>query len=156
MAKKKNFTNISSVELHNLDTILRGINFLAQFSLTELEKLITRLQKVSFKKGKTVVKEGEPGDSFYFISEGSVGVWVKKGLGKSLIRHLGSGEYFGEMALLTGGRRTATIIVEEDAEFFTLSKDTFREILLENPSLMDMIMRTSEKRKTELMMERGD
>ena len=155
MAKKKSPVDIGSVELHNLDAVLRGINFLAQFNLGELEKLIFRLKKISFKKGKTVVKEGEPGDSFYFISKGKVGVWIKKGLSKSLIRHLGPGEYFGEMALLTGSHRTATIIVEEDAEFFVLSKDNFREILLGNPFLMDMIMQTSEKRKTELIMEKG-
>jgi len=154
MARKKLVKEIEEKELANLDAILRGVNFLAQFSISELEKLISRLKKVSFKKGEVVIREGETGDSFYFISKGKVSVWIKKGMGRSLLKYLGPGEYFGEMALLIGGRRNATVVVEEDADFFMLSKEDFRSMLLENPRLMDMIIRTSEVRRAELVMER--
>ncbi|OIN97694.1 hypothetical protein COS16_05765 [Candidatus Desantisbacteria bacterium CG02_land_8_20_14_3_00_49_13] len=154
MAKEEKKKDIDEKELGGLDSILRGVNFLAQFNLSALEKLLCCLKKVSFKKGETVVREGDIGDSFYFISKGKVGIWVKKGLGKSRIKKLSQGEYFGEMALLVGGKRNATVIVEEDADFFILSKQDFRSMLLENPTLMDMVIRTSEVRRAELVMER--
>lgn len=150
--KKRKVEDIDEIGLHNLDAILRGVNFLAQFSLAELEKFISRLKKISFKKGEVVVKEGEEGDSFYFISRGKVSVWIKRAMGKKLLKYLGPGDYFGEMSLLVGGKRNATITVEEDADFFMLSKEDFRSMLIDNPSLMDMIIRTSENRKAELVI----
>ena len=147
--------NIESMELENLDTILRGINFLSRFSLAELEKLISKLKKTFFKKGTIIIREGEEGEYFYFISNGKVGVWIKKGLGKKFLKNLGPGEYFGEMALLAGGKRNATIIAEEDTNLFMLLREDFRNMLFENPSLTKIIINTSDTRKAEIIREKG-
>lgn len=155
MNEDKITKDIEGMELENLDTVLRGINFLSRFSLSELEKLIAKLKKTSFKKGAVVVREGEEGDFFYFVSKGKVSVWIKKGLGKKLLKNLGQGEYFGEMALLAGGKRNATVIVEEDADLFVLSREDFRNMLFENPSLTKMVINTSDTRKAEIIREKG-
>jgi CRP-like cAMP-binding protein len=151
---EEKYTNADIDELQNLDAILRGVNFLSQFSLEDLEKLLSKLKKVFFKKSQTIIKEGEKGDFFYFISKGKVSVWIKKANEKKEVTFLERGEYFGETALISSVPRTATVIAEEDTECFLLSKEDFRKILLKNPPLTKMIMRISERRRNELNEEK--
>ncbi len=61
--------------------------------------------------GEAIIRQGELGDSFFFVLEGEVEVFVRRGAGEALIDRLGPGRYFGELALLGDGRRTATVRV---------------------------------------------
>ena len=82
-----------------------------------------------WKAGLTVCRQGEPGASCYLIVKGSVNV-VKNG---KLIRNLSQGDVFGELALMiTGGARTATVEILEDAILLEINRNNFYKLLSEN------------------------
>ena len=78
--------------------------------------------------GEVVVKEGDPGRSMFVVLEGRVAVARKSEGGEpKVVGQLGAGEFFGELALLTGTARTATVVAVEDAVVLELSPSASRE-----------------------------
>jgi len=95
-------------------------------------RLLAQLARLErYAKGEIVVKEGDEGESMYIIVEGSASV-VKGG---SFITKLEKGNFFGEMALLTGERRSATVLADSGLLVLKIGKDEFRNILLANPDV---------------------
>ena len=88
--------------------------------------------------GAILTKQGEPGDEFYMISDGVVEISVDG----HEIRHLGRGDYLGEIALLSGGPRTATAVASQPTEVFVLPEASFTSLLLRQPRLEDRILTT--------------
>ena len=78
----------------------------------EREKLIDNLQEVRFSRGAEILKQGDPGETFYIVKTGTVKVTqMQKGASRAetIKEALGSGDYFGEMALLESQPRMATV-----------------------------------------------
>ena len=101
--------------------LLRSIEMLARLPEPIIERLARALVPAQAKSGEVVIREGDAGDSVYFIETGSVEV-TKEG---RHIAHLGPGEVFGEIALLRAVPRTATITATSDSTFQTLERDVF-------------------------------
>ena len=97
-------------------------------------------------EGTTVVKEGAAGSVFYVILEGKVKV-VRKG---RVIARLRSGAFFGEMSLLDGQPRTASVVTEAPSRFLTLSAKEFRSALDADPALSKRVLREMAGRLREL------
>lgn len=76
--------------------------------------------------GGVIIRQGEVGDKFYLIREGSVDVYIGDEIESRHVRELGEGEFFGEIALLTDQPRTATVIAKENVTLYTLSKADFK------------------------------
>lgn len=120
--------------------LMEKIEILSPLSKTELKKLVERLKVVSYAAGEVPVKQGEAGDSFYIIKSGRVNVVVEKSPGQTtVVATLGPGNFFGEMSLLTGAVRTASIQVREDAEFIVIDKESFGTTLANNPSIAESL-----------------
>lgn len=93
--------------------------------------------------GQTIIfREGDPGDNFYIISSGKVRVYRRneRGMERDL-SVLGPGESFGEMALITGEPRTATVEAVEETRLMVLSKEEFDRILRECPNVSMSFMK---------------
>ena len=103
-----------------------------------LEKGVYR----TFKQGDILIREGEEGDEFFVIIKGKVEVSSRG----SVIAVLGDGEFFGEMALLEGVKRSATVRAIEDTEVFILNRDGFQELLKINPKAGLKILQTLSNR----------
>jgi CRP-like cAMP-binding protein len=88
---------------------------------SDLDRLARVLREIRAPKGAVLFKQGEPGDRFYVIVEGAVGV-VKDG---KPIAKLVAGEFFGETALLFTEERTATVATTEDCRFWVLEREAF-------------------------------
>jgi MFS family permease len=101
--------------------LLRGLPMFAPLPAATLEHLAGALRPLRVQAGETIIREGEPGDRFYVLGSGEVDVSAD---GK-LMKTLGAGEYFGEIALLRPTPRTATVIARGDVELFTLDRDEF-------------------------------
>jgi voltage-gated potassium channel len=84
--------------------------------------------------GAVIVRRGQPGDSMYFVVEGEVEVHLEP----EPIR-LGVGSFFGEIALVTGGARTATVVAKQPTRLLTLELADFRELAARRPELMQII-----------------
>lgn len=101
--------------------LLRRIDVFAPLGPVELERLAEALEPARAAGGEAIVRQGEPGDRFYVIVAGTVDVSVDG----ERVREQGPGEYFGEIALLRGGPRTATVTAREDVELRTLRREPF-------------------------------
>ena len=134
--------------------LLKKVDFLYRLSVNEINTLMGRFKKVVLRKGKVVIRQGDTGDSFFLIAEGKLAVWMKKrDRSKTLIRHLAEGNYFGEISLLTGEKRTATVTTEQKSILYKLSKDDFRHILSNNPKMAEGISHVVSMRRDQLARE---
>jgi len=98
-----------------------------------------------YEKGDFVFKEGEPGDSFYIIKEGTA--IVKKS--NNVIAVLTSGDFFGEMALVDEDNRSATVIAGEPLTLVEINKDIFTKIVTKYPPFSIKMIKVLSKRVRE-------
>ncbi|HET7081213.1 MAG TPA: cyclic nucleotide-binding and patatin-like phospholipase domain-containing protein [Chloroflexia bacterium] len=115
-------------------------------STDELERLSQRLRFRRAKKGAVLCKEGDPSDSMYIIEAGQIRVYKETPDGRILLATAGPGSHVGEMALLTGDARSATLVVSIDAELWELTKGDFDEVLREYPGIPLTFSRVLAKR----------
>ncbi len=85
-----------------------------------------------FPKGTVLFHEGELGRNMYVIQKGKVQVRKRVGSGEKVLAELGDGEFFGEMALLMGMDRSATVEVMEDSKILVVTPETFESLLKSN------------------------
>ncbi len=101
----------------------------AELTEEEAKAVVSRLRPLRYRVGDAIVRQGEPGDTFYVISRGRVGVVVETAEGPEEVAELIEGDYFGEIALLRGTTRTATCVAHTDVEVLALSRSDFTELL---------------------------
>jgi CRP-like cAMP-binding protein len=89
--------------------------------------------------GKVVTYRGENSDTAYFILKGSVGAGYIRDEEYVILNYLREGEFFGEVAAMTGMTRTANIITEEDSEFLILPSKVMRNLAKKYPGLNVML-----------------
>jgi small-conductance mechanosensitive channel/CRP-like cAMP-binding protein len=129
-----------SGELERRLLLLREVDFLRPLGEEGLARVAQSLKPFLYEAHRTVVRQGDEGDSFFLVSSGRVGVWANDSHSQTqLVATLGRGQCFGEMSLLTGARRSATVRAVEDSELLMLGKSEFRDILLANPKVMESL-----------------
>jgi transcriptional regulator with AAA-type ATPase domain len=126
-------------EKMNYDETLSFLNKVSIFSSLgeqDLERLAGLLKSKQYPAGEIVIHQGDFGDSIYFICQGEVDIFIRNQEGaENAISHLKEGDFFGEMALLTGAPRSASVKVSHDALFLVLYKNDFDVFLKEHPHL---------------------
>lgn len=110
----------------------------AQQPAAMLAEFADRMKRESFARGEIIIRQGEIGDKFYVIESGIVDVAGEKE-GAAFSIALGPGEHFGEVALLTGSPRNATVIAREPVELFSLAKEHFEQALQHSKSLEERL-----------------
>src|SRR5438045_3565447 len=96
---------------------------------TELRQVAARLHPVHADTGEAVMREGDPGKACYFIATGQVGVLSKDIIGApAMLATFGRGACVGEVALVTGGTRTATVQATEPTDLLALEEADFVEL----------------------------
>jgi len=129
----------------------RGADLLAQVPLFEglsrrhLKQIAEHADEISFRERETIVEAGEPGGSFFVIVEGEVRV-VR---GDRTIARAGPGEFFGEISLLDGGPRTASVIAETPVVAIRLFKASFDKLVREEPRVAGKILAVVARRLRE-------
>src|SRR5262249_15744542 len=98
-----------------------------------------------FAKNDTVVRIGDPGDTFYVVLEGELEVW-DAGSPPRQTGTLRRGDYFGEMALLQEGKRTATVTVARRSRLLAIDKPAFDQLFLKRPKAIEYFTRVLSKR----------
>ena len=109
--------------------LLRGIPMLAPLSGPVLERLAAGISRTARPAGSTVIREGERGDRFYILETGEVAVSVNG----QVIRRLGPGEGFGEIALIRDVPRTATVTALDDVVLLGIDREPFVDALSGQP-----------------------
>jgi CRP-like cAMP-binding protein len=120
---------------------LRGIGVLAALSPEHLHVLAKDETERLYAAGEPVIRQGEPGSSMFVVISGRVEVTVRQEPGGQVVRlaGLGPGEYFGEMTLMTGAPRVATVTAVEETRLLEVRRDTFRGILAARPDLVETL-----------------
>jgi CRP-like cAMP-binding protein len=114
-------------------------------SKKELQTIARASDDVDVPKGKVLVEEGKPGHEFFLIIGGNAS--VKRG--KKEIAKLGPGQYFGELALLDRGPRSASVIAKDDMELLVLGQREFAGVIDEVPTLAHKLLTTMAQRLRE-------
>ncbi len=99
-----------------------------------LAQAADRMTRESYRPGETIIREGDPGDKFYIVRSGTAFVRQQEETTDQPIAQLTSGDFFGEMALLTGQPRSASVAAHDDVEVYALGKDDFNAVIAASAS----------------------
>lgn len=137
--------------LRRLKTLKR-VELFAQMTDEELRKLAVRLKYAPFAKGNVIAKQGTPAQHWLFvIINGEAEVYLEAANGeKRSLNVLGKGSFFGEMSLMTGSPRAASVVAKTDVECYRLDKEAFEEIMLDRPTIAEEITQILVERRAEL------
>ncbi len=110
---------------------LTNVPIFSGCSQKELNLIARAVKEVSHPAGTVIAREGEPGVGLFVVIEGTAKVTI----GGSPKSKLGPGDFFGEIALLDGGPRTATVTATSDVKLLGLTEWVFRGLLQQHPSI---------------------
>ncbi len=115
----------------------------------QLDALLEHSRLNHFGRGERVIVEGAEGDSMFVLLRGSANVSVAKNGAALDVGKLHSGDCFGEMSLLTGERRTATVRAAADCYVLEISKPVMGEVIRQSPECLNQLSELLAKRKME-------
>jgi CRP-like cAMP-binding protein len=131
--------------------VLGSVPFFAEvLSAAELDALASATRVIEFDEGSPVIGEGDPSDTMYVLAQGSVSVSIKKKGEDRLVATLHAGEIVGEMSLLTGAPRAATVVANEPVVTIEIDRSALRPLFKAEPALFDRFAAMLEKRQSEL------
>lgn len=129
---------------------LRRVDLFAPLEREELERLADALNAAPFTRGEVLTRQGAEAHWLYLVIAGDVGVRVAKDGIDTEVARLGPGSFFGEMSLMTGEPRSATVVALTDVECYRLDATAFRDLLERRPPLAEPIARLLAQRRTDL------
>jgi anion transporter len=122
--------------LENFADTIRSIPFFSGLSREDLARVTGKLEEERYSSGQVIIKEGEDVDALYMVESGAVEVVLENGAhGAETLAMLSAYDCFGEMALFTGEKRSATVRAFVDATVLKLRKGDWEELLGKFPSL---------------------
>ena len=126
----------------------RQLRTLGALDLSALTSITHDLASQTFQPGETILRQGALGDSFFFLLEGTVEVTQRRPDGtERVLREQHAGEYFGELALLGNGRRTANVkAVRGPVRVVELTRADFDELIARSPSFRQDVERQAAPR----------
>jgi len=122
--------------------LIKSVPIFSRCSKKELEALGSEFDEIDVPSGRTLTKQGEPGREFVVIVSGTAEV-TKDG---RRVNMLGAGDFLGEIALLSGGPRTATVTTVSDTDLLVLSSRSFARLTKEVPSLQASVVKALSER----------
>lgn len=129
-----------------LAAVLRSPLF-ADASASELRAFIQGLELLTFQPGEIVVAEGEPGSSLLVLASGLVRVYVRNDVGHQVqVRTLEPGDFFGEISILTGQARTATVTAADTCDVLELGQGKLEEIGRQYPRVSQVVREVCARR----------
>ncbi len=129
--------------------ILRGEQLFQCLSDEQIDGLLSRSRLNHFGRGERLIEEGAEGDSMFVLLRGTVNVSVAKNGTAIRVGTLNSGDCFGEMSLLTGERRMATVRADGDCYVLEISKPVMGEIIRQSPECLNQLSELLARRKLE-------
>ncbi len=135
-----------------ISKIIQSVPIFRMLGKESIDFIVERLKFKTFDENYTICKIGDPGDVMFIIITGGVEIIINDKEGnEQIVASLGSGDYFGEMALLTGEPRSATVRTYEPSEMFLLVQKDFDIVLEKFPSISLSMGKDVSKRLREML-----
>jgi small-conductance mechanosensitive channel len=126
------------------------IDIFSPLTTAERDNLAAGLRRAAYGRGEEIIRQGEQGDSLFVILRGRVEVCVASDGQEEVVDTLGAGNFFGEMCLLTGAPRSATVRAVEDTEVVPVTVEAFRRIVAQNPAVLEAVTGVVSRRRSRL------
>jgi len=137
--------------------LLQRVPFLAALTAVDREALAAAVKRRRFALGQAVFSKDDPGDALYIIEEGSVRIYLPSPQGADLtLAVLGGGEFFGDLALLDGGHRSASATALRDTTVLALDRADFTDLLQSRPQAAMAVLASVTQRLRETNETAGD
>jgi CRP-like cAMP-binding protein len=136
---------------HPTIELLSRVPLFAVVSRAQLGKVAGLAEEASYNAGRVIVKTGDPGKAFYVIVEGRAKVVKGKIVTARREAELGPGEFFGELALLDGEARAATVIAATPLVTIRIERAAFRRLLREEPDLALKVLEGMARRTRKIL-----
>ncbi len=130
--------------------LLSQVELFATLEPNERDELAATLRYAPFTRGEVMTRQGAEAHWLYLIEDGTASVRVSDGVTEREVAKLGAWSFFGEMSLLTGRPRAATVVAETDVECFRLEKAAFQRVLERRPAMAKEFAAALTKRSVEL------
>jgi CRP-like cAMP-binding protein len=135
----------------NAREVLGSIPFFAEvLTEAEFDALADNAYELTAGPGTTIIRENDVGSSMIVITDGTVAVSVADEQGPRTVATLGEGDFVGEMSLMTGAPRTATVTAETQVTALEIDRSAIQPLIAGNPDLFDRFAEILEKRRAEL------
>ena len=118
----------------DLAEVIRRHPLFSALSREDIAKVLGKMEERHYLSGTTILSQGDEGDAFYIIQTGAVQVVLENRGRAEIIRVQGPQEWFGEMALLSGEPRSATIVALRDSLIWRLSRHAWDELIDKHPT----------------------
>src|SRR5207253_769309 len=129
--------------------ILREEPLFECLSDAQIDSLVKEARLNYFGRGERVIQEGADGDSMFVLLRGAARVWVSKNGSSIPVATLSAGDCFGEMSLLTGESRTATVQAESDCYVLEIGKPVMADVIRDTPDCLERLSELLARRKLE-------
>ena len=133
--------------------LLQAQPLFADMETDQIQTLAKSARHLRYGKGEKIITQGHPGESMYVLSSGKAQVTVERDGRASDLGELVSGECFGEISLLTGQPRTASVTAKTDCDIVEIDQSAMRDLLKQYPRLADHLSETLSTRQSVLETE---
>lgn len=139
-----------SQEIESRVEALRAVEHFSHLTEEEYHDLAIRMKNAPFVRGEAMTRQGATGHYLYLVIEGEADVIITVSDHTEKVATLHAGDYFGEMALMTGEPRRATVVAQTNVKCYRLDKEAFQYIIERRPEMAEDISHTLAKRSVEL------
>jgi cAMP-dependent protein kinase regulator len=130
-----------------LDNIIAMAPVFSGLDYNERQDIINRFDLMVVEAGRVIIREGDPGDAMYVVKDGALQVSTLDHNGKEVVlARLGEGDIFGEVALITGRERTASVKTLKQSRLMKLRKEDFQDIVEKYDSVKTMVFKMVNER----------
>ena len=141
----------------DISVLKSTFELLSELSDTELEAFSDKLSEKQAKKGSYIVYQNDTAKNLFFILSGEVKINLVSREGKEIVlSYLKEGDFFGELAILTGGERTANVVAQTATKLLMLPESKFHEMLETSPGFSLALMRSLAERLRDATTKIGD
>jgi small-conductance mechanosensitive channel/CRP-like cAMP-binding protein len=157
---EKQQTRAQRKDLEHRIAVLRNIELFSSFTEAERRSIAAHLVHAPFLAGETVTRQGDVAHWLYLVATGDVQVILETADGErrplDTIHGGGATSFFGEMGMLTGEPRTASVVALTDCDCYRLDKEGFAHILGSRPAIAEEISALMSQRRTDLLATRQE
>lgn len=146
----------SEAELNRRRDALHQIDLFRAMSAEAVEQLATDMVYAPYAAGETITHEGDHADDLYMVVNGTAAVVIGQGNALREVARLGPGQFFGEMSLMTGEVRAATVVASTELACYRIAKDAFQAVLRSAPELAEPIAEVLAARREALSSARDE